>query len=88
MLVKDFEGNVFLTNTYRFNSKNVKSAVRLGLAIIDNYALTEAAHSDFFFSDYFGFKLILEQYSMVSASFIESMQACESSIITAPTSTD
>lgn len=54
MLVKDFEGNVFLTNTYRFNSKNVKSVLRLGLAIIDNYALTEAAHLNFFFSDYFG----------------------------------
>jgi len=54
MLVKDFEGNVFLTNTNRFNSKNIKSVVRLGPAIIDDYALTEAAHSDFFFSDYFG----------------------------------
>lgn len=54
MLVKDLEGNVYLTNTYNFNSKNVHSVLQLGRAIIDNYALTEFAHSDFFFCDYFG----------------------------------
>lgn len=54
MLVKDFEGNVFLTNSHKFNSKNVKSAIKLGVAIIDNYKLTEIANSDYFYYDHYG----------------------------------
>jgi hypothetical protein len=54
MLVKDFEGNVSLTNSRKFNSKNVKSAIKLGHAVIDNYKLTDIANSDYFYYDYFG----------------------------------
>jgi len=54
ILVKDFEGNVLLTNTRKFNSKNVKSAIKLGHAVIDNYELTDIANSEYFYYDYFG----------------------------------
>lgn len=53
MLVKDFDGNVTLTNSYKFNSKNAKSVLQLGLAIIDNYALTDRARLDLFLCNYF-----------------------------------
>lgn len=52
MLAKDFEGNVFLTNSIKFNSRNVKSVVELGVAVIDNYKLTKIAENRYFYYDF------------------------------------
>ena len=97
MLAKDFEGNVFLTNSHKFNSKNIKSTIKLGLAIIDNHEITERAQSDIFYFDYFGFgmksngELIIVNtpYYKSNLEWINifvSNDCCEASIISSPNS--
>ncbi|MDP4629964.1 MAG: hypothetical protein NWS89_02385 [Flavobacteriales bacterium] len=97
MLVKDFEGNVFLTNSSKFNSKNVKSAINLGLAVIDNYKLTEIAESNIFYYDYYGIgmrsngDIIIvnaQDYKENSewANVLVANDCCDAAIIYSPTS--
>jgi hypothetical protein len=97
MLAKDFQGNVFLTNSRELNSKNIKSTIKLGFAIIDSYEITELAHKDIFYFNYFGIgmksngELIIVntldyKSNLEWINIFVSNECCEATIINSPNS--
>lgn len=95
ILAKDIKGNVFLSNSIKFNSKDVRSAIKFGLAIIDNYNLTDVALSSFYHFDFFGIGMksngdiiiVSKDYYATNSEWIDvfvSYDCCDAAIIYTP----